>query len=99
MHGNPIDATKSVLSTALSNLDQEDSFNIIAFNEETCVFSKSVEFATKEAVQNVVEWMNANFIAGGGTNIFVSLNQVFSQMKITIAFVVVFQFSLVFLLL
>lgn len=38
-----------------------------------------MESATKEAVQKAIEWMSANFIAGGGTNIVVSLNQVFSH--------------------
>ena len=62
MRGKPLDDTRNVLSAALAKLDPEDSFNIIAFNGETYLFSPSVELATKEAVERATEWMRANFI-------------------------------------
>lgn len=79
MRGKPLDDTRNVLSAALSKLDPEDSFNIIAFNGETYLFSTSMELAAKEAVERATEWMNMNFVAGGGTNILLPLNQVFSH--------------------
>lgn len=95
MQGKLLVATKSILSAALSKLDQEDSFNIIAFNGETYVFSKSMESATKEAVEKAVDWMSTNFIAEGGTDILVPLNQVFSldhlrAANFIFAFIVIF---------
>lgn len=79
MRGKPLDDTRNVLSAALSKLDPEDSFSIIAFNGETYLFSTSMELAAKEAVERATEWMNMNFVAGGGTNILLPLNQVFSH--------------------
>ncbi|XP_015889068.2 uncharacterized protein LOC107423928 isoform X1 [Ziziphus jujuba] len=75
MRGKPLDDTKNALSKALSKLDSEDSFSIIAFNGETYMFSKSMELATKETVENAIQWISINFIAGGGTNILLPLNQ------------------------
>ncbi|KAF6163415.1 hypothetical protein GIB67_029264 [Kingdonia uniflora] len=59
---------KSALSSALSNLNPEDSFSIIAFNGNTYLFSSSLEPATKETIEKAIEWINMNFIAGGGRN-------------------------------
>ncbi|KAI4335191.1 hypothetical protein L6164_013861 [Bauhinia variegata] len=64
-----LEDTKRALSTALSKLDPNDSFSIIAFNGETNLFSKSMELASKDAVERAIEWMNMNFVAGGGTDI------------------------------
>lgn len=77
MRGKLLDDTKNVLSKALSKLDPEDSFSIIAFNGETYMFSKSMELATKETVEKAIQWIGINFIAGGGTNVLLPLNQVF----------------------
>ena len=78
MEGKPLDHTKNVLSEALSKLDPEDSFCIIAFNGQTYVSSTSLKSATKEAVELAIEWIGINFIAGGETNIMPPLNQVLS---------------------
>ncbi|KAF6137313.1 hypothetical protein GIB67_036350 [Kingdonia uniflora] len=66
--GKPYEIAKSALSSALSNLNPEDSFSIIAFNGETYLFSSSLEPATKETIEKAIEWINMNFIAGGGRN-------------------------------
>lgn len=79
MRGKSLDNTRNVLSAALSKLDPDDSFSIIAFNGETYLFSTSMELATKEAVERANEWMSTNFVAGGGTNILLPLNQVFTH--------------------
>ncbi|XP_020225945.1 von Willebrand factor A domain-containing protein DDB_G0292028 isoform X1 [Cajanus cajan] len=74
MRGKLIDDTKHALLAALSKLNHDDSFNIIAFNGETYLFSKSMELATTDAVERATEWIDANFVAGGGTNISHPLN-------------------------
>ncbi|KAM3693745.1 hypothetical protein ACJW30_07G007100 [Castanea mollissima] len=74
MRGKPIDDTKDALFAALSKLDPEDSFSIIAFNGETYLFSTSLELATKEAVERAIEWISVNFVPGGATNILHPLN-------------------------
>ncbi|KAF6162241.1 hypothetical protein GIB67_008370, partial [Kingdonia uniflora] len=68
MQGKPHEIVKSALSSALSNLNPEDSFSIIAFNGETYLFSSSLKLATKEIIEKAIEWINMNFIAGGGRN-------------------------------
>ncbi|KAL2327289.1 hypothetical protein Fmac_020716 [Flemingia macrophylla] len=67
--GKVIDETKNALSAALSKLHPDDSFSIIAFNGDAYQFSKSMELASKDAVERAIEWINMNFVAGGDTNI------------------------------
>lgn len=81
MQGKLIEDTKSALLTALSKLNSPDSFNIIAFNGETYLFSKSMELASEDAVERATEWINVNFVAGGGTNISRPLNTVLMLIK------------------
>jgi len=76
MLGKLIEDTKYAVLAALSKLNRDDSFNIIAFNGETYLFSKSVELASEDAVKRATEWINLNFVAGGGTNISRPLNTV-----------------------
>jgi len=76
MRGKPLEDTKSVLLIALSKLDSQDLFNIIAFNGETFLFSSSLELAKEEAIESAIQWINTNFVADGGTNILNPLNQV-----------------------
>lgn len=81
MQGKLIDDTKNALSAALSKLDPEDSFSIIAFNGERYLFSTSMELASKDAVERAIEWININFVAGGDTNILQPLNKVYIHTK------------------
>lgn len=76
MQGKALDGVKNVLSTALSKLPPEDMFNIIAFNEDTRQFSESMEMATKDAVERALQWIEMNFVAGGGTDILLPLTKV-----------------------
>jgi len=76
MRGKLIDDTKNALSAALSKLDPDDSFSIIAFNGEIYKFSTSMEPASKDAVERAIEWISINFVAGGDTNILHPLNTV-----------------------
>lgn len=75
MQGGPIEAAKTALLEALSKLKSIDSFNIIAFNENTELFSPFIEMATNEAIENATEWINTSLISEGGTNISLPLNQ------------------------
>ncbi|XP_049413543.1 uncharacterized protein LOC125876401 [Solanum stenotomum] len=93
MKGKPIEDTKQVLCTALSKLDSQDLFNIIAFNSEKYLFSSSLELATKKSIENATQWIGTNFIAGGGTNILNPLTQAmemfsYTQQHIPIIFLV-----------
>ncbi|RDX77017.1 Inter alpha-trypsin inhibitor, heavy chain 4, partial [Mucuna pruriens] len=74
MRGKLIDYTKNALSAALSKLNPDDTFSIIAFNGDIYQSSKSMELASKDAVERAIEWINMNFVAGGDTNILHPLN-------------------------
>lgn len=76
MRGKLLEDTKNAVSAALSKLDPKDSFSIIAFNGDIFLFSSSVQLATTEAIENAIQWISMNFIAGGGTNILLPLNKV-----------------------
>jgi uncharacterized protein with von Willebrand factor type A (vWA) domain len=76
MRGKLIEDTKNALSAALSKLDPDDSFSIIAFNGEIYQFSTSMQMASKDAVDRAVEWININFVAGGDTDLLHPLNMV-----------------------
>jgi hypothetical protein len=76
MQGKLIEDTKKALLAALSKLNPDDSFTVIAFNGESYVFSKSMEKASNDTVEKATEWINMNFVAGGGTNISHPLNTV-----------------------
>lgn len=76
MRGKPLEDTKNALVAALLKLDQGDSFNVIAFNDEIHLFSSSLELATEKTLDKVTEWMGTNLVAQGGTNMLLPLNQV-----------------------
>ncbi|KAL6521303.1 hypothetical protein OROGR_017872 [Orobanche gracilis] len=81
MKGKPLEDTKNAMFTALAKLDSKDLFNVIAFNGETYLFSSSLEPATAEVIENVIQWINMNFVAGGGTNILLPLNQAIKMLS------------------
>lgn len=93
MQGKPLEDTKNALAVALSKLDPGDSFNIIAFNGETYLFSTSMELATKEAVERAHQWIGINFIAGGSTNICAPLTKVSSYSYLFIANLVLYSLA------
>lgn len=72
-----MDDTKYALVSALSKLNPDDLFTIIAFNGESHLFSKSMELASNDAVERASEWINTNFVAGGSTDISHPLNMVY----------------------
>ncbi|KAL3642875.1 hypothetical protein CASFOL_013690 [Castilleja foliolosa] len=81
MKGKPLDDTKNALFAALAKLDSKDSFNVIAFNGETYLFSSSLEPASAKVIENVTHWINMNFVAGGDTNILLPLNQAIKMLS------------------
>ncbi|XP_022886753.1 inter-alpha-trypsin inhibitor heavy chain H3-like [Olea europaea var. sylvestris] len=81
MREKPIEDTQSALFAALSKLDSEDLFGVIAFNDETHLFSSSMMPATMKAIENVTQWITLNFIAGGGTKILLPLNQAIGMLS------------------
>ena len=81
MRGKLIDDTKKALSAALSKLEPDDSFSIIAFNGEIYQFSTSMELASKDAVEGAIEWININFVAGGDTNLLHPLNMAIEMLS------------------
>ncbi|XP_057505337.1 uncharacterized protein LOC130788606 isoform X1 [Actinidia eriantha] len=78
-----LENAKNALLAGLSKLSPDDSFNIITFNENTQLFSASMELATKETVENATLWISRNFIAEGGTNILIPLNQALEMLAKT----------------
>ncbi|KAK1365161.1 Inter-alpha-trypsin inhibitor heavy chain [Heracleum sosnowskyi] len=83
MLGKPLEDTKNALVAALLKLDQGDSFNIIAFNDEIHLFSSSLELATEKTLDKVTEWMSTNLVAQGGTNMLLPLNQALQMISNT----------------
>ncbi|KAL5217941.1 hypothetical protein ABZP36_018625 [Zizania latifolia] len=75
MQGKPLENVKNAMSTALSELVQGDCFNIITFNDELHSFSSCLEQVNDNTIEKAKEWMNANFIAEGGTDIMHPLSE------------------------
>ncbi|CAI0473152.1 unnamed protein product [Linum tenue] len=75
MKGDPLESTKNAIMSSLYKLNQEDSFNIIAFNREMYLFSPLMEPATKETIVKANQWINDKLLAEGGTNILPPLQQ------------------------
>lgn len=76
MKGAPFENAKSALISSLSKLNSEDSFNIIAFNGETYLFSSILEQVTQGAISKATQWLSDNLTTGGGSNILLPLKQV-----------------------
>ncbi|XP_054783588.1 uncharacterized protein LOC129290718 isoform X2 [Prosopis cineraria] len=75
MRGSPLENAKNALLASLSQLNAQDTFNIVAFNEDFYLFSSSMEPATEGAMLNATQWIDTSFIAKGGTNILLPLTQ------------------------
>ncbi|XP_028763232.1 uncharacterized protein LOC114721563 [Neltuma alba] len=75
MKGSPLENAKNALLASLSQLNAQDTFNIIVFNEDFFLFSRSMEPATEGAILNATQWIGTMSIAKGGTNILLPLTQ------------------------
>lgn len=76
MQGRPLENIKSALLAALSKLSPADTFNIIAFNGKSLLFSSSLMLSGKESIGKATQWIDQNFVAEGSTDISLPLNQV-----------------------
>ncbi|KAI3814440.1 hypothetical protein L1987_14080 [Smallanthus sonchifolius] len=81
MKGRTIEATKSAVIAALLKLDQGDLFSIMAFNDQTYLYSSTLELATEEALQKATDWIGMNFIPGGSTNMSIALSQAIEMLS------------------
>ncbi|GAA0156541.1 hypothetical protein LIER_14018 [Lithospermum erythrorhizon] len=81
MRGTPLESTKNALISALAKLEPQDLFGVIAFNGEIYFFSSSLEPVTTETIKNVTDWIDMNFVAGGGTDILSPLNQALDMLS------------------
>lgn len=76
MRGRLLENVKTALAACLSKLTPSDSFSVVAFNEETYLFSSTLELATMETIENAIQWMGEHCVARGGTQILPPLNKV-----------------------
>ncbi|KAL6996240.1 hypothetical protein U1Q18_006374 [Sarracenia purpurea var. burkii] len=83
MREGPLENVKNALLAVISKLSPVDSFNIVAFNENTRLFSSSMELATMASIENAFRWISRNFVAEGGTNILLPLNQALEMLAKT----------------
>ncbi|KAF5732104.1 putative inter-alpha-trypsin inhibitor heavy chain [Tripterygium wilfordii] len=83
MRGSPLENAKNALLGSLSELNPQDSFNIIAFNGETRLFSSSMALATEGAILNATQWLNSSLLADGGTNLLLPLKQAMKMLSDT----------------
>jgi len=81
MQGHPLENVKNAMSTALSELTEGDYFNIITFNDELHSFSSCLEKVNEKSIASALDWINLNFVAGGGTDIMHPLNEVLLNIK------------------
>ncbi|KAJ9190418.1 hypothetical protein P3X46_001624 [Hevea brasiliensis] len=75
MNGAPFENAKNALISSLSKLNSEDSFNVIAFNGETYLFSSLLEPVTQGTISKATQWLSDNLTVGGDTNILLPLKQ------------------------
>ncbi|KAF8114348.1 hypothetical protein N665_0039s0110 [Sinapis alba] len=83
MAGKPLEDVKNAISTALSKLNPGDSFNIITFNDDTSLFSTSMELVTSDSVERGIEWMNKSFVVADGTNMLPALEKAVEMLSNT----------------
>lgn len=76
MTGKPITDARQALLLGLTVLQSEDTFNIIAFDHESLLFSPTLISANDEATGRAKEWVSSSCDARGGTDILTPLRQV-----------------------
>lgn len=81
MQGRPLENVKAALLAALSKLSPADTFNVIAFNGKSLLFSASMVPAGKESIGKAIQWIDQNFVAEGSTDISLPLNQAIEMLS------------------
>ncbi len=80
MGGVAIKQAKQALHTALDMLNEGDSFNIIAFNDDTQTLFKYNLDVTQKNIAIAKRWLQ-KLTAGGGTNMHPAIEQAFRMTK------------------
>ncbi|KAL9228500.1 hypothetical protein vseg_004076 [Gypsophila vaccaria] len=75
MKGAPLENVKQAVFGTLSKFNQDDSFNIIAFNQESYMFSSTMELATKDALERASEWFSSKLVPEGDVDIMLPMKQ------------------------
>ncbi|KAA3477105.1 Inter-alpha-trypsin inhibitor heavy chain-related isoform 1 [Gossypium australe] len=83
MRGRSLESTKNAINTALSKLSPEDSFNIIAFTDETFLYCTSMVLASEESIEKASEWMSKEHSEGNGTNMLIPLQKAVEMLSTT----------------
>ncbi len=78
MSGEKIEQARDALTFCVNSLNQQDSFNIIAFSDSVKLFSDRQVRATREKVSEARDFI-AGFGARGGTDIDSALREAFKQ--------------------
>ena len=73
MRGEKLDDAKSALELCLRNLDEGDTFNIVAFHKSLTIFNNDGNVAvTEESIKSASKWLKA-LSFGRGANIYKAL--------------------------
>lgn len=83
MRGRSLESTKNAINTALFKLSPEDSFNIIAFSDETFLYCTSMVLASEESIEKASEWMSKEHSEGNGTNMLIPLQKAVEMLSST----------------
>jgi len=80
MQGSSIEQAKSSLQLALLQLNDKDSFNIIAFDDEATLLFPMTEMASKKNISKALTFID-NLIADGGTEMYRPLSNALMMKK------------------
>lgn len=80
MSGEKIEQAQRALAFCLNNLNKNDSFNIIDFDDQVKSFKNGLTLATSQNVEDAIKFLN-NCTADGGTNINEALQTGLDQIK------------------
>jgi Ca-activated chloride channel family protein len=80
MRGQPLDVSKSMMSSLLSKLRPTETFNILMFSGGSKVFSEKPMTATKENIQKGLDFVS-NARGGGGTQLVRALKRAMALPK------------------
>ncbi|MEM8714112.1 MAG: VIT domain-containing protein, partial [Planctomycetota bacterium] len=78
MTGEPIELLQEAMHSALSQLDEQDTFEAISFGKRARKFSKRALPATRENVRRARRWVDARS-AKGGTEMLPALKSILAQ--------------------
>lgn len=80
MYGDKLARAVEAVDYFLHNLNAEDEFNLVLFNDETKVLAANPINATAENVENALDFVKKSYL-GGGTNLKRGLQSAIEQTK------------------